>query len=110
MSYKYRLFYRFSLFSHNILNKKFLINISCLLKPIVKIHNTREKNTNIFDSPLITSVNSAKRISVVLVTMINKVLRNSKNLSIKDFTEYLKVNLDILYQKFSKFILKETTN
>jgi hypothetical protein len=110
MPYKYRLFYRFSLFSHNILNKKFLLNISCLLKPVVKIHNTREKNTNIFDLPLITSVIGGKRISVVLITMINKVLRNSTNLSIKDFTEYLKVNLDILYQKFSKFILKETTN
>ena len=108
LPYKFRLFYRFSLFSHNILNKHFLLNISCLLKPIVKIHNTREQNTNIFDSPLSQSVNGAKRISVVLTTMINKVLRNSTNLTIKDFKEYLKDNLHSLFEKFSKFVLKES--
>jgi hypothetical protein len=75
MPFKYRLFYRFSLFSHKILNKHFLLNISDLLKPIVKTYSTREKNTNLFEVPLILSNSGAKRISVVLSMMVNKVLR-----------------------------------
>ena len=81
MPFKYRLFYRFSLFSHKILNKHFLLNISDLLKPIVKTYSTREKNTNLFEIPLILSKSGAKRISIVLSMMVNKVLRNSTNLS-----------------------------
>jgi hypothetical protein len=53
MPFKYRLFYRFPLFSHEILNRHFLLNISDLLKPIVKTYSAREKNTNIFDIALI---------------------------------------------------------
>ena len=34
MPFQYRLFYRFSLFSHKILNKFFLLNISNLLKNV----------------------------------------------------------------------------
>jgi hypothetical protein len=107
MPFKYRLFYRFSLFSHKILNKHFLLNISDLLKPIIKTYCTREKNTNIFEIPLILSNSGAKRISIVLSMMVNKVLRNSTNLSFKDFSEYILSNLHFLFLKFSQFILKE---
>jgi hypothetical protein len=105
--FKYRLFYRFCLFSHKILNKHFLLNISDLLKLIVKSYSTREKNTNLFEIPLILSNSGAKRISIVLSIMVNNVLRNSTNSSFKDFSEYILSNLHSLFLKFSQFILKE---
>jgi hypothetical protein len=101
MPFKYRLFYRFSLFSHKILNKHFFLNISDLLKPIVKTYRTRDKNTNLFEVPLILSNSGSKRISIVLSLMVNKVLRNSTNLSLKDFSEYNLSNLHSLLLKFS---------
>jgi len=107
MPFKYRLFYRFSLFSHKILNKFFLLNISNLLKPVEKIVNTRNHCTNLFITPLVLSHSGSKRISVVLTIMINKVLRNSTNLNIKDFITYLNLNLSTLFQQFAKFILVE---
>ena len=43
MSFKHRLFFRFCLFSHKNLNEHFFLNISDLLKPVVKNANTRRK-------------------------------------------------------------------
>ena len=60
--FKYRLFFSFSLFSRKILNRYFLLSISDLLKPIVKNVNTREKSTDIFVTPLVTSKSGANRI------------------------------------------------
>ena len=48
MPFKYRIFYRFSLFSHKILNKFFLPNISKLLKPVEKIVNASNHSKKIF--------------------------------------------------------------
>ncbi len=73
-AYKYRLFYRLSLFSHKIINTHLLLNNLDLLKHIVKTYSTREKNTNSFEIPLILSNSEAKRFSIVLSMMVNKVL------------------------------------
>ena len=108
--FKYRLFYRFSLFSHKILNTFFLLNISNFLKPVEKTVNTRSNRTNLFITPLVLSHRGSKRISIVLTIMINKVLRNSTNLNIKDYITYINSNISDLFQKFSKFVLRENFN
>jgi len=38
--------------------------------------------------------------------MINKVLRNSTNLNIKDLITYLNSNLSTLFQQFARFCLQ----
>ena len=48
MPYKFRLFFRFSLLAHKILNKQILLNISDLLQPFTKLTHTRENNSNLF--------------------------------------------------------------
>ena len=64
--FQYRLFYRFSIFSHKILIKFFLLNISNLLKNVEKTVNTRNQSTNLFITLLVLSHSGSKRISVVL--------------------------------------------
>ena len=105
MPLKFRFFFRFSLLSHKILNKQILLNISDLLQPITKLAHTRDKSSNLYLIPIKCSVKGAKRISIVLATMVNKVLRNSTNLSLKDFLHFIFSNSDDLFYKFSKFIL-----
>ena len=97
-----RLFYKFPLFSHKILNKFFLLKISNLLKPVEKTVNTRSHSSNLFIIPLVLSHAGSKRTSIVLTIMINKVLRNSTNLNIYDVITYIN-----FFQKFSKFVLSE---
>ena len=86
MPFKFRFFYRFSLFSHKVLNKNFLLNISNLLKNLMYLSNS-----------------GAKCISIILSIMIS---RNSTNLALKDFSGYILSKLHSLFLKFSQFILK----
>ena len=109
MPFKYCLFFRFSLFSHKILDRYFLLNISDLLETYCKNVNTRAKKNNIFVTTLVTSKSGVKRISILLSIMVNKVLRNSTNLS-TNLTEYILTNLHLLFLKFSEAILKKVQN
>ena len=109
-NFSYSVFETINLIDRNdgpITNSVILLNISNLLKPVEKIVYTRNHCTNLFITPLVLSHSGSKRISVVLTIMINKVLRNSTNLNIKDFITYLNLNLSTLFQQFAKFILVE---
>ena len=107
LPYRYRLLFRFSLFSYKIVNNFILNDIKNILKPIVKAANTRATSSNLYEVPLVLSYCGCKRISLSLATMMNKVLKNFTNLILKDFKEIILGNLSLLYLKFSKFVLKE---
>ena len=107
LPFKYRLFFRFSLFSYKIVNNLILKDIGKFLKHHIKIVNTRDNSSNIYDVPIVNSYMGAKRISIYLAIMINNVLKKSTNLPMKDFKEIMLLNLSILYPKFSIFVLKE---
>ena len=108
LPFRYRLLFRYSIFSYKIVNKLILNNIFSLLKPIVKVANTRQTSSNLYEVPIIVSNKCSKRLSIVLATMINKVLKTYTNLIFKDFKEAVLSSLPLLYIKFSKFVLKET--
>ncbi len=107
LPYRYRLLFRFSLFSYKIVNNFILNDIKNILKPIVKAANTRATSSNLYEVPLVLSYCGCKRISLSLTTLMNKVLKNFTNLTLKDFKDIILGNLSLLYLKFSKFVLKE---
>jgi hypothetical protein len=108
IDFRYRLLFRYSIFSYKIVNKLILNNIFSPLKPIVKVANTRQTSSNLYEVPIVVSNKGSKRLSIVLATMINKVLKTYTNLIFKDFKEAVLSSLPLLYIKFSKFVLKET--
>ena len=108
LPFRYRLLFRYSIFSYKIVNKLILNNIFSLLKPIVKVANTRQTSSNLYEVPIVVSNKGSKRLSIVLATMINKVLKTYTNLIFKVFKKAVLSSLPLLYIKFSKFVLKET--
>ena len=105
LPFKYRLLLRFSFFSHKIMNGEILNNIKNTLTPNSNPCNTRVGTRNLYIVPLFRTQCGGKRLSVVLPIMLNKVLRFSSNLTLKDFKEFVLSNLSKLYINFSKFIL-----
>ena len=105
LPFKYRLLLRFSLFSHKIMNGEILNDIKAKLTPSVNVCNTRAGTRNIFMVPFSRSHCGGKRISIFLPIMVNNVLRNSSNLVLREFKEFILTNISNLFLKFSKFIL-----
>ena len=105
LPFKYRLLLRFSLFSHKIMNGEILNDIKAKLTPSVNVCNTRASTRNIFMVPFSRSHCGGKRISIFLPIMVNNVLRNSSNLVLREFKEFILTNISNLFLKFSKFIL-----
>ena len=108
LPFRYRLLFRFSIFSYKIVNKFILNNIFSLLKPNESVANTRKTSSNLYDVPIVVSNKGSRRISIVLANTMNKVLKTYTNLSFKDFKEAVLSSLSLLYIKFSKFILKDS--
>jgi len=104
MPFKFRLFYRFSLFTHKILNNHILHNIFSLLTPTSKAtHNLRDSSRNIFQESKVSTKDGSKRISYILALFVNKVLRHSFNLNSKDFKLFVLENSFSKVNLFSKF-------
>jgi hypothetical protein len=104
MPFKFRLFYRFSLFTHKILNNHILHNIFSLLTPTSKAtHNLRDSSRNIFQESKVSTKDGSKRISYNLALFVNKVLRHSFNLNSKDFKLFVLENSFSKVNLFSKF-------
>ena len=104
MPFKFRLFYRFSLFTHKILNNHILHNIFSLLTPTSKAtHNLRDSSRNIFQESKVATKDGSKRISYILALFVNKVLRHSFNLNSKDFKLFVLENSFSKVNLFSKF-------
>ena len=108
LPFKYRLLLRFSFFSHKIMNGEILNNIKNMLVSSANPCNTRAGTRNLFIVPLFRTQCGGKRLSVFLPIMLNKVLRFSSNLAMKDFKEFMLSNISNLYINFSKFILTES--
>ena len=108
LPFRYRLLFRFSIFSYKIVNKFILNNIFSLLKPNESVANTRKTSSNLYDVPIVVSNKGSRRISIVLANTMNKVLKTYTNLSFKDFKEAVLSSLSLLYIKFSKFLLKDS--
>lgn len=105
LPFKYRLFFRFCLFSYKILNKQILNNILNSLKLNENPCNLREFGRDIYCVPFSGTNKGNKRISIYLTKLVNKILRNSFNLNLIDFENFLLLNIDSLFLKFEKFIL-----
>ena len=66
-----------------------LLNVYDLWQPFTILTHTRQNNSNLFFITIKCSNKGAKRISIALALKINKVLRNSSNLNLKDFTQFI---------------------
>ena len=91
-----------SLFHHKIINREILNNIKKYSADPCNIHTDTR---NLLIVPFSRTQCSGKRFSVFISIMVNKVLRFSSNLSLKDFIS----NLFKLHIHFSKFILIDST-
>ena len=100
MPFKYRLFYRFSIFSYKIINRFILHNINDELVQLDNSKNLRDATRNLYYVPSCRTMMGAKRISVCLPQLINKVMRSSFNLNFCDFKNFILDNLSILFVKF----------
>jgi hypothetical protein len=83
LPFRYRLLFRFSIFSYKIVNKIILNNIFSLLKPNESVANTRKTSSNLYEVPIVVSNKGSRRISIVLANTINKVLKTYTNLNFK---------------------------
>jgi hypothetical protein len=104
LPFKFRLFYRISLFCYKILNNQILnvIFSSLILNP--NIHNTRESSRHIFCVPFSRSSKCSKRLSIFLPKLVNGVLRYSSNLNLTDFKNYIITNIFTLFEKFATIL------
>ena len=99
---KFRLFYRFCLFSYKILRGKILKNIKAQLEPSNDSYDLRSASRNIFNVPFARSKRGSLRISIFLPKLVNSVLRNVYNLDLKDFKQTILANLTLYFNSFCK--------
>ena len=105
LPFKYRLFFRFCLFSYKILNNQILNNILISLKLKENPCNLRDFNRDIYCVPFSGTNKGNKRISIYLTKLVNKVLGNSFKSNLINFKNFLLNNITFLFEKFEKFIL-----
>jgi len=104
LPYKYRLFYRFSLFAHKVLNKQILVQF--FNQNIVSNENKVAKSSlrgsilSILEVPRTRTARGAKRLSVYLPHFVNKILKHSFNHTLVDFKNFVLSNLVFLFEKF----------
>ena len=77
LPFKYRIFFRFAMFSYKIMNRHILHNFCDDLVQIENCKNLRNDTRRLFETPTWKLVVGAKRLSVCLPELINKVLRLS---------------------------------
>jgi len=105
MPYRYRLFYRFSLFSFKILNHEILPHIFSQLTPYSSSRELRESSKSIFHVPKPLNKHSERCLSYALAIFVNKILKNSFKHCFKDFKISLLENISILFPKFALVFL-----
>lgn len=95
--YKMRIFNKFNNLFYNIVNKNILFNFSASLKFKEKsFFRSRE----IVEQPDIRTNFGRASLSYMLTKYINKILKNSFNLSFKDYKSSLNINFIILFNEF----------
>ena len=100
MPFKYRIFFRFSIFSYKIINHFILRNIYDELVLLDNCKNLRDSTRNLYYVPSCRSKMGSKRITVCLPQLINKVIRSSYNLNFFDFKNFILNNVSVLFVKF----------
>ena len=100
--FKYRLFYRFCLFSRKILKGQILAKIHDKLAISHNLHDLRKSSKNILEVPFARSKRGAPRISIVLPKLVNNVLRNIYNHDLSIFKELIFVNINKYFLSFCK--------
>ena len=75
------------------MNGEIINNIKNTLVPSTNLCNTRAVTRNLYIVPFSRSQCGGKRLSIVLPIMLNKVLRFSSNLAMKDFKEFMLSNI-----------------
>ena len=100
LPFKCRLFYRFSLFSFKLLNNQILPNIFCKFEVICSSYNLRESSKNLVGLPFSRTMTGAKRLSYSIPIFVNKIIRSSFNLCLKDFKSFIMQNFLIIFNKF----------
>ena len=99
---KFRLFYRFCLFSYKILRGNILKNIKAQLEPSNDLHDLRSASRNIFNVPFARTMRGSLRISIFLPKIVNNVFRHVFNLDLKDFKQSILSNLSSYFNSFCK--------
>jgi hypothetical protein len=103
--FKYRLLYRFSLFSYRILNNHILKDVRGKLE---KKSYTREFRpsitTYIFDEPFCRTIFGSKRISFFLTKFVNKVIKTSYTENFSIFKRYILDNISELFVLFDNIL------
>ena len=100
--FKFRLFYRFCLFTHKILNGRILKNIKAQLVSSDDTYDLRTGSRNIFVVPFARSKRGSLRISIFLPKLVNNVFRFMFNLDIKDFKISILSNISTYFNSFCK--------
>ena len=112
MPYKYRLFYRFCIFSFKIMNGIFLNNINdtLALKPnLVDSDRVLKCDMNKFVEIVISrTVSGDRKLSLFLSKFINKFLKNSFLESFIPFKRYIMNNIDENVKVFEECLPKKT--
>jgi hypothetical protein len=107
LPFKYRIFFRFAMFSYKIMNRHILHNFCDDLVQIENCKNLRNDTRRLFETPTWKLVVGAKRLSVCLPELINKVLRLSYvNTNLNEFKNYVTVNLSSLFVNYQKSMIK----
>jgi len=88
--YNYRLFFRFSIFSHKILNGVILKTIKIDDSEIKYV--LRPSSKNILVVPFSRTTRGSKRISIYVPKLVNSVLKFSYSLSLSNFKNHLLSN------------------
>ena len=90
MPFRYRLFYRLSLFSYKILNRQILLNIfsSIQFHDTETLERQRKQHFSLCATPNWRTYAGTKRLSYFLPNFVNVVLKNSFNLSFNDFNSF----------------------
>ena len=111
--YKIRLLQRISIFAYKLLNKQILkkfrnnlIDFVDQTKSIRLINKNAFVIKDIFSLPFVNTMHGKFRLSFFLPNFVNKIIRNSYNLSYNEFSKHLNDNLLLFYNDFNNFFYK----
>ena len=100
--FKFRLLYRFSLFSYKILNKTILTNIYQRLK--FRSYDRSLRNISVLNIFVCKTSCGYKRLTYFLSKFVNKIVKFSFQLEVKDFKNFILTNLINFYEQFNKLL------